>query len=193
MKKIIAIIVAVVLVVGGAVGAYFFLKPEKQEEIGTVSIEVTKGGFVETISVIERYMKTPEKYKESMPGLYGMTAEDAENFFAAPENWLAYDYTVTIKNTGEETVSVYGFEFEGNGDNDVFLSKQFGGELGLPAGADYAIPISVLCANGDATTDEVLEAVEKKTISVIYSKQPSEADDGTETVEETKKAALDIK
>lgn len=190
MKKIIAIIVAVVLVVGGAVGAYFLLKPETKE--GTVSISVTKNEFVETISLIERYMKTPSRYKDSFPALYGMTAEEAENFFAAPENWLAYEYIIDIENTGEETVSVYGFEIEGNGKDGVYLSKQSGGELGLPAGTEHSIGISVLCSNGDATTDEVLAAVEDMNISVIYSKQPTEADDGTESVEETKKAELVI-
>lgn len=191
MKKVIAIIVAVVLVVGGAVGAYFLLKPEADKE-GSVSISVSKGDFVETISLIERYMKTPEKYKHSMPDLYGMTAEEAENFFAAPENWLAYEYIIDIKNTGEEAVSVYGIEIDGNGKDGVYLSKQFGGELGLKTGSQYPISISVLCSNGDATTDEVLAAVEDMKINVIYSKQPAEADDGSESVEETKKAELVI-
>lgn len=190
MKKVIAIIVAVILVVGGAAGAYFLLKPEAEE--GTVSISVSKNDFVETISLIERYMKTPSRYKDSMPALYGMTAEEAENFFAAPENWLAYEYIIDIKNTGEEAAAVYGFEIEGNGKNGVYLAKQFGGELGLPAGTDHSIGISVLCSNGDATTEEVLEAVEDMKISVLYSKQPTEADDGTESVEETKKAELVI-
>lgn len=190
MKKTIAIIVAVVLIVGGALGAYFFLKPEEKD--GTVSISVSKADFVETISLIERYMKTPEKYKESLPGLYGMTAEEAENFFAAPENWLAYEYIINIKNTGEEPVSVYGIEVEGNGKDGVYLSKQFGGELGLPADTQHSISISVLCSNGDATTDEVLSAVEDMAINIIYSKQPTEADDGAESVEETKKAQLVI-
>lgn len=190
MKKIIAIIAAIILVVGGAAGAYFLLKPEADE--GAVSISVTKNDFVETISLIERYMKTPSRYKDSFPALYGMTAEEAENFFDAPENWLAYEYIIDIENTGEEAVSVYGFEFENNGKNGVYLSNQSGGELGLPTGTKHSISISVLCSNGDATTDEVLETVEDIGISIIYSKQPTEADDGTESVEETKKAELVI-
>lgn len=190
MKKVIAIIIAVVLVIGGAIGAYFLLKPENKEE--NVSIAISKNDFVETISLIERYMKTPERYKDSMGALYGLTAEEVESFFAAPENWLAYEYIIDIENTGETPVDVYGFEIEGNGKNDVYLSKQFSGELGLPEGTQHSISISVLCSNGDATTDEVLSAVEDMKISVIYSKQPTEADDGTESVEETKKAELVI-
>ena len=46
MKKIIAIVVAAVLVIGGAVGAYFLLKPEAPEE-GTVSISASKGDMIE--------------------------------------------------------------------------------------------------------------------------------------------------
>lgn len=190
MKKVIAIIAAVILVVGGTVGAYFLLKPEADE--GTVSVSVSKNDFVETISLIERYMKTPERYKDLMPTLYGMSAEEAESFFAAPENWLAYEYIIDIENTGEEAVNVYGFEIEGNGKNGVYLSNLFGGELGLPKGTQHSISITVLCSNGDATTDEVLSTVEDMKISVIYSKQPDEADDGTENVEETKKAELVI-
>lgn len=190
MKKTIAIIAAVALVIGGAVGAYFLLKPEVKE--GTVSISVTKNDFVETISLIERYMKTPSRYKDAFPALYGMTADEAEDFFAAPENWLAYEYIIDVENTGEEAVSVYGFEIEGNGKDGVYLSRQSGGELGLPVGTGHSLSISVLCSNGDATTDEVLSVVEDMDISIVYSKQPTEADDGTESVEETKKAQLVI-
>ena len=182
MKKIIAIVVAAVLVIGGAVGAYFLLKPEAPEE-GTVSISASKGDMIETISLIERYMIRPEMYKDSMGGLYSMTDEEVDKFFEAPEDWLAYEYMVNIKNTGEEAVSVYGFEIEGNGKNKVYLSNQFGGELGLAEGAEYTVSISGLCSDGDMTTDEVKAAADKAKIKILYSKQPTELDDGTDSVE----------
>ncbi len=189
MKKIIAIVVAAVLVIGGAVGAYFLLKPEAPEE-GTVSISASKGDMIETISLIERYMIRPEMYKDSMGSLYSMTDEEVDKFFEAPEDWLAYEYMVNIKNTGEEAVSVYGFEIEGNGKNKVYLSNQFGGELGLAEGAEYTVSISVLCSDGDMTTDEVKAAADKAKIKILYSKQPTELDDGTDSVEEIKKLDL---
>lgn len=191
MKKIIAIVVAAVLVIGGAVGAYFLLKPDKAEE-GNVSLAVTEGDLVETISLIERYMLRPEMYKDSMSQLYTMPEEMVDNFFEAPENWLAYEYMINLKNTGDEPISIYKFEIDGNGKNNVYLANQFGGELGLAAGAEYTISISVLCSDGDLSTDEVKAAVDKTDISVVYSKQPIENDDGTESVEETKKAELVI-
>ena len=190
MKKIIAIAVAAVLIIGGAVGAYFLLKPEKAPEEGTVSISASKGDMVETISLIERYMLRPELYKDSMEKLYSMSDKEVKNFFDAPEDWLAYEYMVNIKNTGEEAVSIYGFEIEGNGKNKVYLSNQFGGELGLAKGAEYTVSISVLCSDGDMTTDEVKEAADKATVKILYSKQPTELDDGTDSVEEIKKINL---
>lgn len=189
MKKIIAIVVAAVLVIGGAVGAYFLLKPEAPEE-GTVSISASKGDMIETISLIERYMLRPEMYKDSMGSLYSMTDEEVDKFFEAPEDWLAYEYMVNIKNTGEEAVSVYGFEIEGNGKNKVYLSNQFGGELGLAKDAEYTVSISVLCSDGDMTTDEVKAAADKVNIKILYSKQPAELEDGTDSVEEIKKLNL---
>lgn len=189
MKKIIAIVVAAVLIIGGAVGAYFLLKPDAPEE-GAVSISASKGDMIETISLIERYMLRPEMYKDSMGGLYSMTDEEVNKFFEAPEDWLAYEYMVNIKNTGEEAVSIYGFEIEGNGKNKVYLSNQFGGELGLAKGAEYTVSISVLCSDGDMTTDEVKAAADKVNVKILYSKQPKELDDGTDSVEEIKKLNL---
>ncbi len=187
MKKIIAIAVAAVLIIGGAVGAYFLLKPEAPEESGTVSISASKGDFIETTDLIERYMLRPELYKDSMGGLYTMTDREVERFFESPEDWLAYEYMINIKNTGEEPVSVYGFEIENNGKNKVYLSNQFGGELGLAKGAEYTVSISVLCSDGDFTTDEAKAAADKANIKILYSKQPTELDDGTDSVEEIKK------
>lgn len=186
MKKIIAIVVAAVLIIGGAVGAYFLLKPEAPEE-GTISISASKGDIVETISLIERYMLQPEMYLDSMGKLYSMTDKEVKDFFDAPEDWLAYEYMINIKNTGEEPVTVYGFEIEGSGKNKVYLSNQFGGELGLAKGAEYTVSISVLCSDGDMTTDEVKAAADKADIKILYSKQPTELDDGTDSVEEIKK------
>ena len=190
MKKIIAIAVAAVLIIGGAIGAYFLLKPEAPENDGTVSISASKGDLIETISLIERYTLRPEMYKDSMGKLYSMTDDEVNKFFEAPEDWLAYEYMINIKNTGEEAVSVYGFEIEGNGKNKIYLSNQFGGELGLAAGSEYAVSISVLCSDGDMTTDEVKAAADKAEITVLYSKQPTELDDGTDSVEEIKKLEI---
>ena len=123
---------------------------------------------------------------------YQMSEEVAAKFYEAPEEWLAYEQIIILKNAGDEDLTIYGFEVKNNGKNGIYISTNLGGELGIAAGAlePATASFSVLCSNGELSSEEVMELANKMEVSVVYSKTPTEYNDGTESVEETKTAPV---
>ena len=121
-----------------------------------------------------------------------MSKKKAQEFSECPEEWLVYSQSHTIYNNSADSITVYGFDVNNNGKNGVYLSTSTGGELSIAPGGYGPATISVFCDNGDLSTDEAKELVSKFDVKVLYTKTPAEFDDGTESVEETQKAALEF-
>lgn len=187
MKKKIIAIVAVVLAVAIGVGAYFIFSGDDDGS----NVTAVKEDFMENNTMLEAIILQPERYQNKIGGEYGMSEETAADFISSPEEWLMYEQLITIYNNSEENITVYGFEVEGNGKNGVYLSTSTGGELSIAPGGYGPATYSILCENGDLTEDEAKELADKITVKIIYSKTPTEYDDGTESVEETKTAAVE--
>lgn len=190
MKKAIIAIVAVIVVAAIAVGGYFIFKPEEKnpEEI---TLTAVKDDFVLNDNLLVALVKNPDRYQASLANDYGMGEAKAAEFYQAPENWLAFEQIVEITNDSTENITVYGFEVENNGKNGIYVGTRIGGELGIsPAGTGPA-SFSVLFENGDLSTDEAKALLDELNIKVIYTKSPVEYDDGSESVEETKTAAIE--
>lgn len=189
MKKIIIALVAVVLVAALAVGGYFVLSDNNKDPQQLV---VYRDDFVEGINLLERFVKNPDRYKAALVNEYQMGEDVAAKFYEAPEEWLAYEQIIILKNAGDEDLTIYGFEVKNNGKNGIYISTNLGGELGIAAGAlePATASFSVLCSNGELSSEEVKALADKMEVNVIYSKTPTEYNDGSESVEETKTAPV---
>lgn len=191
-KKMIIIIVAAVAAAALLVGAGVLIgmnigeKPEVTE--GTVYAE--RGDFIEDYNFLARLAQHPERYTDTLSEAYEMDVKTVESFYECPENWLLYQQNISIHNESNETITVYGYEVKKNGKNGVYISTKSGGELTIAPGETGADALTALCDNTDISTDEAKALVDDFEIKVIYTKTPTENDDGTESVEETKKAPL---
>ncbi len=189
MKKIIIAIVAVAVVAACAVGAYFAFFNNSDESAPELSI--VKGEMIESVGYIEACIKNPERYKPRLANEYQLSAEQVDAFFATPEEWLTYGINVEIQNIGEYDITAYSYEIKDNGKKGVYVSTSMGGELGLPVGSLPALTsLDIICSDIELSADEIREIVDSMDISVVYTKTPAEYDDGTESVEETKFAAI---
>lgn len=190
MKKIIIAIVAVAVVAACAAGAYFAFFNNSNDN-APAELSVVRDDFVEGIGFLEAIIKNPERYNSTLGKEYQMDEETVNKFFAAPEEWLAYEQIINIKNIGEADYTVYGYEVKDNGKNGVYISTSAGGELGLPVGGKATTSFTVLCSNPELAIEELKALVDEMEISVLYTKTPVEYDDGTESIEETKAARVE--
>lgn len=185
MKKILIAVMAVVLVAALGIGGYFVLSDNNKEP---EELLVYRDDFVEGINLLERFTTNPDRYKKALINEYQMGEDVANKFYEAPEEWLAYEQIIVLKNVSDEDLTIYGFEVKNNGKNGIYISTNLGGELGISAGALEPAPasFSVLCSDGELSSEEVKALADKMEISVVYSKTPTEYNDGTESVEEKK-------
>lgn len=181
-KKIIIIAAAVIAAV--AIGLTLFLTLGKNSgEKETISINVTRNDFSLSESVIETLSSDSERYSATLTKAYKISSDKASKFFEAPENWLAFDITMDIVNTGNTEISIVGFDVPNNSKNDMYVNSGVGGELSLAPGASYPISASILCENGDLSLEEAKKLADQLSINIIYSKKPIENDDGTQSIE----------
>ena len=189
MKKILIAVMAVVLVAALGIGGYFVLSDNNKEP---EELLVYRDDFVEGINLLERFTTNPDRYKKALINEYQMGEDVANKFYEAPEEWLAYEQIIVLKNVSDEDLTIYAFEVKNNGKNGIYISTNLGGELGISAGALEPAPasFSVLCSYGELSSEEVKALADKMEISVVYSKTPTEYNDGTESVEEKKTAPI---
>lgn len=188
MKKIIIAIVVIAVAAAAAVGIYFAAGNNNNEPVS--ELVVTKDSIDERVSILEYLMKNPDRYKSHLAENYGLGAEKAEEFYAAPENWLAFEQIIVIENTGDTSCTVYGFEVKDNGKNGIYINTAVGGELGIAPGSSATTSFSVLCSDIELSSQEAMELVDQMDISVVYTNTPTEYADGSLSVEETKTAAI---
>lgn len=189
MKKIIIAIVVIALVAAGATGIYFATKNNQPEE-KSVELVVEKDTMNENLSLLEILIKNPDRYKKRLVENYGLTEEKADEFYAAPETWLTFEQIITIKNTGDEHITVYGYEVTDNGKNGIYINTSSGGEIGIAPGGETSSGFSILCSDEELSYEEAQALIDEMEIKVVYTKTPTEFADGTESVEETKTAEI---
>lgn len=190
MKKTIIAIIVVAVVAAAATGAYFLFFKDSNPPAEEIKITVTKEDFYESHSRYDAMMKNPERYIRALAEEYQMGTDGAYGFFENPEEWLVYDQTIVIKNDSDHDITVYGFEIKDNGKNGIYISSSSAGEIGISPGGSATTVFSILCSDIDVTTDEAKALVDEMDVSVVFAKTPEEYDDGTESVEETKIAAI---
>lgn len=186
---IVSIVAFIAVAAATGIGTYFFIE-NKNDKNGSVT--AIAEDFVEDSVLLERIARHPERYTKNLINEYEMSEKKAQEFYECPENWLVYGQTLTVYNNTADSITVYGFDVENNGKNGVYLSTSTDGDLAIAPGGHGPAIFSVFCENGDLSTDEAKELVSNFKIKVLYTKTPIEFDDGTESVEETQKAALEF-
>lgn len=189
MKKAIIAVVSAVLVVALAVGGYFVFFNKSDDES---QVFAYREDFLEGVNLVDRIAINPDRYQKVLVNDYKIPEDTANSFFEHPEDWLAYEQIIEISNKSEENITVYGFEVKDNGKNGVYISTDLGSELGIAAGTSSPVSasFSVLCNNNDLSNDEVKALADKMEVKIIYSKTPTEYEDGSESVEESKTAPI---
>ncbi len=189
MKKAIIAIVVIAIAAAAAVGIYFAVG-NNNPDTPVSELVVTKDSIHERISILEALIKNPDRNKKHLAEDYALGAEKAEEFYAAPENWLSFEQIIVIENTGDTSCTVYGFEVKDNGKNGIYINTAVGGELGIAPGSSATTSFSVLCSDIELSSQEAMELVDQMDISVVYTNTPTEYADGSLSVEETKTAAI---
>lgn len=190
MKKVIVPIIAVLLAlaIGLGCGYYFFsYRPEKSR----ADVTVSKAMFDPDTVRIAGYAKDEAAGRRSLETIYGFTPEQIDAFYENAPEWLAYLLTVEIKNDSDEPITICGFESKDNGKDGVYFAVDTGAQLSVSPGGKTAEIIPVLCSNGELSDDAVKALVDGMELKVLYTKTPTENDDGTESTEETKKVTVD--
>lgn len=189
MKKAIIAIVVIAIAAAAAIGIYFTVGNNTNES--SAELLVTKDSIGERISVLEALIKNPDRYKTHLAENYGLGAEKAEEFYAAPENWLTFEQIIVIDNIGDTNYTIYGFEVKDNGKNGIYINTSAGGEIGIAPGGSATTSFSILCSNIELSSDEVKALVDEMDVSVVYTNSPTEYADGSISVEETKTASVE--
>lgn len=189
MKKTIIAIIAVIVVAAVAVGGYFIFSGKEEPE--QAALTVIKDDFTLNDNLLTALIKNPDRYQTRLANEYAMGESTAAEFYAAPENWLAYEQIIEITNNSEDSITVYGFEVENNGKNGIYVNTNLGGDLGISPGGTGPASFSVLFSDGDLSTEEAQALIDGMKISVIYSKTAVEYDDGSMSTEETKTAVIE--
>ncbi len=188
MKKVIIAIVVIAVAAAAAVGIYFATGNNDNTPVS--ELVVTKDAIEERVSILEALTKNPDRYKSHLAENYGLGAEKAEEFFAAPENWLAFEQIIVLENTGDTSVTVYGFEVKDNGKNGVYINTSAGGEIGIAPGSSATTSFTVLCSDIELSSEDAMALADEMEVSVVYTNSPTEYADGSMSVEETKTAAI---
>ncbi len=184
-KKLFAVIIAVITLLSLAACS-------DKGEASVITVRTDADSFIEDSVLLERFAQHPERYTENLTKDFGMSEKEAKEFYECPEEWLLYSQTVSIHNGTDETIRICGFEVKDNGKNGVYISTASAGEPTVGSNMAGETVFNVLCENGDLTTAEAEQLVKEFEIKVIYTKEPTELDDGSESVEETKTATLDF-
>lgn len=189
MKKAIIAIVVIAIAAAAAAGIYFAIGNNNSSE-PAAELVVTKDSISERITILEAFIKNPDRYKTRLVENYGLTKEKVEEFYAAPENWLTFEQIVVIENVGDTSYTVYGYEVKDNGKNGIYINTSSGGEIGIAPGGSATTSFSVLCSDIELSSDEVKALVDEMEVSVVYTNTPDEYADGSISVEETKTATI---
>ena len=121
-KKIIIIVSAAIA--AAAIAAVLILTLGKNSgKDEKISVEVARNDFTISESIITTLSSDAERYRSTLTKAYGISADKASSFFEAPENWLAFDITMDIVNTGNTEISVVGFDVSDNGKTICMSTK----------------------------------------------------------------------
>ena len=159
-----------------------------------IDVELDYSSFKEDVVLMEAYINNEELHFETLSEDFGMGEEVARQFYETPEEFYVYTYSITIFNSGNQDIAVYGLRCENNAKDGVYVNTEnaLGAVYNIGVGSECGAMITVICSNPDLTDPQTCEIVDSMQFEVISSNVPREYDDGSESVEETKYIEAEI-
>lgn len=196
-KKVVVSIIVIGAIALAAALPYFLTNGNRlprsergSDPVANGELVATKNDLIESASLIEIISREPERFRLALASQYQMSQKKADKLLQSPEDWLSFEQIVEIKNVGGKNISVYGFEISDNGKNGIYISTKIGGRLDLAPGSSASASFNALCENADLSFAQAQEIIDKMKVKAVYSETPKTFGDGSESVEETKTAAI---
>lgn len=174
LKKIVAIIVAAVVVIGAGVGVYLYISKSKNAET-TPQLEASFEDFTLNETIYSIIQEHPDRYKTAFLTDYSMDDKTAQSLIDTPENWLAFNLFVTVNNPNDKDMCINDIKVDGNGDDGLYIHEALGSSMDVvSANGSYSLCIPVFIHTNEPSLDEVKAMVLKKNVFVVYSDVPTE-------------------
>lgn len=171
---------------------------QQEESTGAgkyIDVELDYSSFKENETLMFAYLDNEELHFSTLSEKFGMGEEVARQFYETPEEFYVYTYSITIFNSGNQDIAVYGLRCENNAKDGVYVNTEnaLGAVFSIGAGSECGATITVICNDPELTDEQTCAIVDTMEFEVICSEVPREFDDGSESVEETKyiKAQID--
>ncbi len=176
MKKFISIISAVLaasVILSLAGCKKQALQPEPTTAVQIAEIRL---GYVDCEPDDDRlaqWLSDEYKYTSVIADSFGLGQEGAKKFFESA--YFVYGVTVEIVNNTDTAINVTGIESGTNGNNSVYIRNDFsGGEIGVEAHSSTPATLQVICANEDATDQEVIAELKAMVFNLKYTQGGAE-------------------
>lgn len=171
MKKFISIILAIALT--AAIGFAFAgcnKKPAPAEPTQAQVADVRLGfvDFEQDDELLESWLSDEYRFSNVIAENFGLGVEGAKAFYESA--YFVYGITVEIVNNTDSAIEVTGIESGTNGNNNVYIRNDFSGsEIGVEAHSASAATLQVICADEDATDEQMINEVKSMVFNLTYN------------------------
>lgn len=172
MKKFISIIIAVALT--AAIGLAFAgcgkKEPAPAEPTQTQVADVRLGfvDYEQDDELLGSWLSDEYKYSNVIAENFGLGVEGAKSFYESA--YFVYGVSVEIVNNTDSAIEVTGIESGTNGNNNVYVRNDFSGsEIGVEAHSASAATLQVICADENATDEQVIAQVRAMVFNLTYN------------------------
>lgn len=174
MKKIIAIIVAAVVVIGaGTFAAFRIFKFKENKNDNEYAIDVSFDDFTLYDTMFTNISMHPDRYLNSFITNYSMDDETAQSLIDTPEDWLSFNLFVYVSNPNDDSIGILDIKVDDNGKDDIYIQEALSSSMNtISAGGEYSLCIPVLVHNNEPSLDEVQALVMEKSIYINYVVSP---------------------
>lgn len=171
-KKIIIIVIAALLCLAlGVACGFVFGKQSAKNNAQTVA-EVDEpnavlSDFQNNDAVVDSYAS--EGFgAEYLEKNFGMNSGVAKKFEEHPEEWLAYNMYIEVKNNDVDQLSCYGFSSTEASKKNVYVFSGDSGVTTIPAKGSCKICVPVLIKDNNLSDEQAQKLVSSLKISLCY-------------------------
>ena len=181
MKKVIAAILAAVVLLAAGVGIGYKLfsyktEKEKTKKIYDEEISVTYADLKIGDSLFLNIDKYPDRWGKALTKIYGMSEEQKNSILETPENWLAFTFFINVNNPNDKEILVNGLDVPDNGKNGLFFQSVLDGQPVVEKNVSVQLPVYVFLEDNEPSLEEVEQMIKKLDIYIKYIPMPEDLD-----------------
>ncbi len=144
------------------------------------------GSVYSDSTILSSYYNSATTTTKSLSDMYGFSLGDAESLLNDKPAWKAYSFELEVKNKSKESISVFAFEINNNGKDDIWLQTTPKENIEIISGNTQTILITVLAKGRDVSAENAMQEIKKFNVKIVYSKTPTISSDGRESIETSK-------